>query len=413
MDSSDLKVVPAEGEERGGSRAGASSQYPRRTRKDEDFDRALLQQPRQDFASLSEVEAYLRANPSLLCHPDDVEHLVLQEFPHSTSVPTAEDLDQSMLGEGKGVPFGVGDYAERLGDDMRWHLEPIRRLVVFKDEPDEVYYKFESGVVENSAKVRCSEEAVCRHFGMRPHLWQQYALLRFESKLRFQQDHENDFEEVDYLRFAQRSWDKWLAHPKNAEFLALYESKPEHVRDKLKTFMFSPFALCRQMLKDKARWNFDQAECSAYQYASFLGSGFITCVVCMFMQFVVPFMILLYTIRVSTNFPNFTMLPNSSSLDMERILNTSWDGFCYSSRAFDAVMMNYVIFAVYLIRVSNHPTHAALTPPRWCPRWPRRCTTRWATRPRCAPDSTACDCCRGSRATTRFPKSWGSRWTAT
>ncbi|KAH9254838.1 hypothetical protein BASA81_007088 [Batrachochytrium salamandrivorans] len=284
MDSNDQRVVPVDSDldlDIAHSRRAGTSQAPRRAQQ-EDFDQTLLQQPRHDFASLLEMETYLRANPKLLCHPDDVEHLVMQEFPHSASVPTSKDIDQSMVGEykqgdGKRLPFGVGDYAERLGDDMQWHLEPIRRLVVFKDQPNEVYYKFESGVVENSTKVRCSEEAVCRHFGMRPHLWQQYALLRFESKLRFQQDHENDFEEVDYLRFAQRSWDKWLAHPKNVEFLALYESKPEHVREKLKTFVFSPFALCRQILKDNTKWNFAEAECSAYQYASFLGSGFVTC----------------------------------------------------------------------------------------------------------------------------------------
>lgn len=321
--------------------------------REEDFNKTLLEQPRRTFATVDELEHYLKANPTLLAHPDDVEHLVLEEFPQITKMPTMDDVNRSLYGTTAESPYQyqVGTYAERLGDGMEWHLEAIRKIVKFDDQPEEVFYRFESGVLVNEREVRCSEEAVKRHFGMRPFLWQQWALLSFEADLRFQQDHERDFMEIDYLRFANARWNEWLMHPNNSAFLALYNSKSEHVQNKLKKFIFSPFALCINILKDKERWDFEESGASAYQYASILGSGFITCIVCAFLQIVVPLMILLYTTRVSTNFPYFTILPNSSSLDMERIWHTTWKDFCESPRAFDAVLMNVVVYVVFLLRV--------------------------------------------------------------
>jgi hypothetical protein len=69
-----------------------------------------------------------------------------------------------------------------------------------------------------TADVRCSEEGVKRQFGMRPHLWQQWALFTLEELSRFQLHHERDFLSLKYLNEASTLWAEWLEHPKNADF---------------------------------------------------------------------------------------------------------------------------------------------------------------------------------------------------
>lgn len=134
-------------------------------------------------------------------------HLVLEEFPQSATVPTIQEVDESLTAnhsvEGEHDDdvylYQIGDFVERLGDDMVWHFEPIRRIVEFDDKPGEIFYRLGSGILVGSKEVRCSEEAIRRHFGMRPHLWQQWALLKLEQYARFQYGHERDFEEISYL----------------------------------------------------------------------------------------------------------------------------------------------------------------------------------------------------------------------
>lgn len=145
-------------------------------------------------------------------------------------------------------------------------------------------------------------------------------------------------------------WDQWLNHPKNTDFKALFDSKPKHVQHRLKHHMFTPFEFMDTVRKGEGEWDFNAADCSVYQYASFLGSGFITCLVCFFMQVAVPLMIMFYTVRVGARFP-FPEEPNASSIDFGLIWNTTWEEFCFTPRPFDALMMQYVVYLVYLIRV--------------------------------------------------------------
>jgi len=52
--------------------------------------------------------------------------------------------------------------------------------------------------------IRSPEEGLRAIFGDRPWLWQQYALLRFEEKVRFQEGHVDDFENLSPVEFAEK-----------------------------------------------------------------------------------------------------------------------------------------------------------------------------------------------------------------
>ena len=104
---------------------------------------------------------------------------------------------------------------------MKWHLALIQKVV--RQAPDE----WDFGDPENDGKkvpwkfyynmagvnliperlIRSPEDGLKRVFGFRPWVWQQFALLRIEQHLRFQEDHERDFAETDCVAFADKSFD--------------------------------------------------------------------------------------------------------------------------------------------------------------------------------------------------------------
>jgi hypothetical protein len=130
----------------------------------------------------------LRANPQL-----DIEERIAAavdaDFPPVINHPTPEDMDAavSMPSSDPDVKFEKGQWCEYLGDDMEWHLAQVRRVVrVAPEDYDptslgepawEYYYQFPGGAVAAGYDVRASEEALKRVFGLRPWLWQQWALV--------------------------------------------------------------------------------------------------------------------------------------------------------------------------------------------------------------------------------------------
>ncbi|KAH9251345.1 hypothetical protein BASA81_010756 [Batrachochytrium salamandrivorans] len=314
--------------------------------------KTALQQPRMNFENTNDMEQYLRAHPGVLPHPEDIQHLVEEEFPNNASAPTWTNCDDSVLKQDVNhpnqLPFQIGDWIERLGDDMEWHLEPIRRIVVFQDTPNIAWYKTEAEVLVRSDRARCSQQGIQRQFGMRPYLWQQYTLLKLEEQLRFQPHHEYDFETFQCLVFAESMWEEWLHNERNADFLLLMQSKPQHVQDKLKHHLLSPFSFMDHVMQD---WDFASAKSSVYLYNSLLGSGFVMSIILMIVQLLVPVLLLVYQVRSSPRFPAFSSEPNVSSLDFETIFSTDWDGFCYEPVGIDGVLMQYVVFFVYWTRV--------------------------------------------------------------
>jgi len=101
-----------------------------------------------------------------------------------------------------------------------------------------------------------NEIGLVRQFGCRPLLWQQYALLRMEQFVRFQENHERDFQTVNFMASAHMMWDTWMDDPRNADFKSLVMSKPESAREKLKVHMLQPFRFIAELIEDRETWDF-------------------------------------------------------------------------------------------------------------------------------------------------------------
>ena len=131
------------------------------------------------------------------------------------AVPTAHSVIASCLLKPKDERFDFieGQWVERLGLDMRWHLDRV--IQVHKvidddydwstlkegDEPDfEAAYDFGNQKMLRKAKLRHPEEGLKRIFGKRCWIWQQFCVLRLEEKLRFQKNHYCDFDKLDMDR---------------------------------------------------------------------------------------------------------------------------------------------------------------------------------------------------------------------
>jgi hypothetical protein len=297
-------------------------------------------------------------NSSLSLDDSRVEFVVKQEFPEEDVEPSSVDMDESILYEPvlENVPYQTGHWIERFGTDMEWHLEPIRRIVRSKEMNEWVYYcRTPAGVLVRLDSVRAPEEGLKRQFGFRPWVWQQWAFLRVENFIRFQSNHEKDFLVVDYELSAKMLFDLWFKDSRNSDFRVLFESKPKAAQEKLLKHLLTPFKLLNEV-KD---WDLKESNPSVYQYASFLGSGFITAWTVFALQLIIPLMILLYAVRTSTRFPNYSSgitnedgnLTFVSSADLVAIFETNWDTFCNQFATLDQIVMNFVVFVVYTIRV--------------------------------------------------------------
>lgn len=304
---------------------------------------------------------------------DEVAHLIEEEFPESEKWPKDYEMDDAVLMDNGKLPYRTGQWVERMGNDMLWHLEPIRRtsqaVSARAGKAYDTWYKTSSGLMFPIDHVRAPREGLIRQFGMRPFLWQQWALLRTEQFVRFQLNHERDFEIVDFMNTADFLFGEWLDDERNKDFKALYDSKPENAREKLRAHLFKPFELMKDMCQDEEAWDMWEAKASVYQYTSFLGSGFVTSMVVLFIQLAVPFLLLMFSVREGgkedadpseKRFPAWRECQvaldndepcNVSSTDLGGLFTTTFDQFCNQFVALDAIMMNCVIFVVYSIRV--------------------------------------------------------------
>ena len=110
----------------------------------------------------------LSQDPTRVVDPDEVKHLVEEEFPSSAQVPTAAELEDSILTTGKNTEYRLGNWVERIGNDMIWHLEPIRRISrkvnLHANGKEEVhwYYKTDAGILCEGADIRASREGKLR-----------------------------------------------------------------------------------------------------------------------------------------------------------------------------------------------------------------------------------------------------------
>jgi hypothetical protein len=85
-------------------------------------------------------------------------------------------------------------------------------------------YKYNAGSDRNvdAYDLRAPESGLKAVFGKRPWVWQQWALLKVEAKMRFQEGHQDDFVELDLQKYASDLWQQWLEEPENADFRKVY-----------------------------------------------------------------------------------------------------------------------------------------------------------------------------------------------
>ena len=185
-----------------------------------------------------------------------VAHLKAGDF-STTALPTAHAVIAScMIAPQDGnVDFVEGMWVERLGPDMTWHLDRVTtvhkimddnvdwsELKEGEDAPWTAFYDFHSQKMLNKAKLRHPEEGLKRVFGCNPWIWQQYAVLKVEEQIRFQQNHFKDFDKIDIDMLAKSEWDVFVNHEGNEDLKARIEDPRFHNAQKaLLHHILSPF----------------------------------------------------------------------------------------------------------------------------------------------------------------------------
>jgi len=100
--------------------------------------------------SADDIIAELKKNPDKILTRMDVILLVDKEFPAAEKWPFAAEMDDAVLTTGEELPYRVNQWIERMGNDMIWHLEPIRRISRSVQSNDttkyDYFYKTSCGV---------------------------------------------------------------------------------------------------------------------------------------------------------------------------------------------------------------------------------------------------------------------------
>ena len=218
--------------------------------------------------------------------------------------------------------YRINDWVEFLDDDMEWKLGKVLRsfkgfhdrgevgeqIEYLKDpseeededvemeENEEYFYEVEGcGKSLTSKELRCSEEGLVKLFGRGPWIWQQYALLRLEKKLRIQENHPDDFESMPILEFAEDNWNRWVEDERNRHFSDTYNHPrvTDEGRESLRKHIFAPFQIIAQICEYDEGWDpANSSDFGVFSYCNFFGSGMIIPTVVMIIQWVLPILLL-------------------------------------------------------------------------------------------------------------------------
>ena len=103
-------------------------------------------------------------------------------------------------------------------------------------------------------------------------MWQQWALVKLEHKLRFQEGHHYHFETFDIPEYARTLWFQWLLDPRNKDFAA-HASDPriKASQNDLFDHMMKPFYILDDIRRNDG-WDFS-CGFSIYSYLSIFGTG--------------------------------------------------------------------------------------------------------------------------------------------
>lgn len=270
---------------------------------------------------------------------------------------TLRDLVDSVVDQPETL-WARGSWVEYLGNDMKWHLAMIRRVVRqapdsfdWSDprnahrEPEWMYfYNVGQATLLPSKYIRANEDGLKHLFGSRPWVWQQYAVLRLEKFIRFQVDHERDFAEVDSVQFADDLYEEWLEDERNSDFRELHDTYSEGVQQMLREHLLSPFVFMDAIVEDEDDWTFDDDDLSIYTYMSVLGSAGAFAICCLFVQLAIPCILLLNALENSERFDAEFTLTNW-------YVHASWELFCTNHGSNLGKCMNLAVMFIYIINV--------------------------------------------------------------
>jgi len=169
-----------------------------------------------------------------------IEQVLLEDYPGVYVRPTPSAMDDSVLrtpDNGTGLLFATGQWLEYQGLDQQWHLGLVRRVMatapldydpLSSDEPKWEYaYNVGTQLTIPPFLTRAPEEGLKRIFGMRPFVFQQWCMLRVMNFCRFQEEHQRDFENMNFVLQAELIWVNWLDNPSNADFKQFFESQSQ------------------------------------------------------------------------------------------------------------------------------------------------------------------------------------------
>lgn len=129
-----------------------------------------------------------------------VQKMIDNEFPKKDQIPTCSQLLNFGKLHANRSMYAPGDWVEIEGHDMIWRLDMITRVIktapdnwdwndpVNEDKEPKWTFTYNAGAERNveAYDLRTPENGLKILFGTRPWVWQQYAILKLEKKLRFQ-----------------------------------------------------------------------------------------------------------------------------------------------------------------------------------------------------------------------------------
>jgi hypothetical protein len=194
--------------------------------------------------------------------------------------------------------YDIGERVEVLGPSMVWRLEHIQNILKTHDDDGETpIYIYETTVDHElrEDEMRWPKEALIRIFGYGPWIWQEWACLRLENKLSFQQGSNTDFEFFDIPGYVKELWNVWFLDERNKSFRELFDRVGESGQEQLLHHILSPFDLMDDVISNKdERWDFVDAGISIFTYVSLLGSGFVDAFMVFLLQLAMPVFLFFY-----------------------------------------------------------------------------------------------------------------------
>lgn len=264
--------------------------------------------------------------------------------------PNARVLIQNVLaGEGpSGEAFTVGSWAEYRGPDTNWHLDIVHKIIpVDVNGRKEILYNVGSRRRLRRYEIRKPQEGLTRIFGYRPWIWQQWALLKVEQQLRFQAGNHHDFERFNIPLYARDLWFEWLNSPKNKDFKDyMLDHRIKLCQDDLFDHIMKPFYFLDDIRRGDG-WDFNNDEVSVFTYWALFGTGATICFISIILQFTIPLVLLMNTLREKL----YNINDENDPFDNLQILFCVSDDAANCTNLRNTAMIIVCVQVLYLIKV--------------------------------------------------------------